>query len=94
MKSRLLPRIVLLFLVGSGISLAYLPLHFFPPGETLEETVHGFLPATACGDFSPYLLRVTRLLLSRCHMQQGAAQFKKNHGPCLVPPPASCLPGI
>lgn len=24
----------------------------------------------------------------------GAAQFRKVHGPCLVPPPASCLPGI
>lgn len=94
MKSRWLLRTVLLFLFGSGISLAYLPLHFFPPVETPEETAHCFLPATVCGDFSPHFLRISRLLLSHCHMQQGAVQFKKDHGHCLGPPLASCLPGI
>lgn len=39
LKSRLLLRIMLLFLLGSGISLAYSPLFFFP-AEAPEETVH------------------------------------------------------
>lgn len=55
---------MLLFLLGSGISLAYLTLLFYPV-EAPEETIHGCsLLTTVGGDPSPRPLRITSLLLS------------------------------
>lgn len=49
-----------LFLLGSGISLAYLTT--FSSMEAPGETVHGQFSASHCGDFFPHPLRVTSLL--------------------------------
>lgn len=92
-RSRLLLRIMLLFLLGSGISLAYLPLLFFSPVEVPEELVHWLFSANNCGDFSPLPLTITSLPLSHCHMQQEQCGSRKTMftPPCLLL--ASCLPG-
>lgn len=49
-----------LFLLGSGIYLAYLTT--FSSMEAPGETVHGQFSASHCGDFFPHPLRVTSLL--------------------------------
>lgn len=89
LMSSLLFKIMLLFLLGSGISLAYLTLLFFFLWKHLRrpQCPGCFLPRAVCGDFSPHPLRITILLVSGCHVQQGAASLQKDHGHCSVFPP-------
>lgn len=90
-RSRLLFRIILLFLLSSGISLAYLTA-FFLSVEAPEETIHWQFSADSCGDSSSVSFEDDQSALSRCHVQQGTAWFRKDRGHCSASPPLSCLP--
>lgn len=96
LRSRLLFRITLLFLLGSGISLAYWTLlfFFFFLWKHLRRQYTGcFLLTTVCGDFCPHPLRISSLLLSHCPVPQGAAWSGRCMGSAQYLLPASCLPG-
>ncbi|CAI9161889.1 unnamed protein product [Rangifer tarandus platyrhynchus] len=89
-RSRLLFRIILLFLLSSGVSLAYLTA-FFLSVEAPEETVHWQFSADSCGDSSSVSFEDDQRALRHCHVQQGAAWFGKDHGHCPASPPLCLL---
>lgn len=87
---RLLLRIMLLFLLGPRIFLAYLTSLFSPWKHLRRQYTGCFLPAAVCGDFSPHPLKITSPPLSRCPVQQGAAWlWRRTSGTaqCLCPLP-------
>lgn len=89
-RSRLLFRIILLFLLSSGISLAYLTA-FFLSVEAPEETVHWQFSADSCGDSSSVSFEDDQSAPSHCHVQQGTAWFRKDRGHCSASPPLFLL---
>lgn len=89
-RSRLLFRIILLFLLSSGVSLAYLTA-FFLSVEAPEETVHWQFSADNCGGSSSVSFEDDQCALRPCHVQQGAAWFGKDRGHCPASPPLCLL---
>lgn len=94
LRSRLLLRITLLFLLGSGISLAYWTLlfFFFFPVETPEETVHWLFSVNNClwwflsPSFEDFQSAAEPLSCAA-----GSSVVRKVHGLCSVSPPCVLL---